>query len=211
MDFKGRAFARVGNEASADRIWTRFQEIDQPSRAMAIPFYGYGECLPNHSNYVELDKEKCDAWGIPVLKIHSSWGENELAMRRDMAITPRKCSPPRCARHSALCRKRATRLCDPRDGHGSHGPRSKNLGAQCVQPVTRHQKSFHHRRRSYDLIACVNPSLTYMALTARACDYAVQQLKRGRALMTTRRRITDPSSAELAAAILPRLSGGQKR
>ena len=40
-------------------------------------FHGYGECLPNHNNYAELDKQKVDAWGIPVLKIRCAWGENE--------------------------------------------------------------------------------------------------------------------------------------
>ena len=45
---------------------------------------GFGESLPSHSNYVEIDKAKPDAWGIPTLKIHCGWGENELAMHRDM-------------------------------------------------------------------------------------------------------------------------------
>ena len=64
----------------------RFQKIAQPARAVALRFGGFGECLPNHNNYVELDKEKVDAWGIPVLKIHCGWSENELALRKDMAI-----------------------------------------------------------------------------------------------------------------------------
>ena len=50
-------------------------------------FYGFGECLPNHDNYAELDKQKVDAWGIPVLKIHSQWRENERALLKDMSIT----------------------------------------------------------------------------------------------------------------------------
>src|SRR5947199_7018274 len=37
---------------------------------------GFGECLPNHNNYVEVDKEKLDAWGIPTLKIHCAWNDN---------------------------------------------------------------------------------------------------------------------------------------
>src|SRR2546430_17177080 len=36
-------------------------------------FYGFGECLPNHENFIELDKTKVDAWGVPVLKIHAQW------------------------------------------------------------------------------------------------------------------------------------------
>ena len=50
-------------------------------------FQGYGECLPNHKNYAEIDKEKVDAWGVPVLKIHCAFSENEFALRKDMSIT----------------------------------------------------------------------------------------------------------------------------
>ena len=49
-------------------------------------FGGYGECLPKHSNYAELDKEKLDAWGIPVLKISCEWSDNERAIVKDMSI-----------------------------------------------------------------------------------------------------------------------------
>src|SRR5271165_526792 len=39
---------------------------------------GFGECLPNHGNYVEINKDKLDAWGVPTLNIHCAWSENEL-------------------------------------------------------------------------------------------------------------------------------------
>jgi hypothetical protein len=63
-----------------------------------------GECLPRFDNYVELDTQKKDAWGIPVLRIHSSYGENERAMakamRRDIenvldSLKVRNPSPPK--------------------------------------------------------------------------------------------------------------------
>jgi choline dehydrogenase-like flavoprotein len=62
-------------------------------KALSLPgpwrfsFFGFGECLPNHKNHVELDKENVDAWGIPTLKIHCAYGENELALRKDMAVS----------------------------------------------------------------------------------------------------------------------------
>ena len=60
-----------------------------------IPYYfsmeAQGECLPRFDNFVELDPEKKDAWGIPVLRIHASYGENEhtmaKAMRHDILMT----------------------------------------------------------------------------------------------------------------------------
>ncbi len=50
-------------------------------------FYGFGECLPRESNYVELDPERVDKWGIPVLRIHCEWSDNERAMLEEMAAT----------------------------------------------------------------------------------------------------------------------------
>ena len=54
---------------------------------MDTTFSGFGECLPNHENYVELDKTKVDAWGVPVLRISCVWRENERALLKDMSIT----------------------------------------------------------------------------------------------------------------------------
>ncbi len=78
---------RLGARNRANGIRPGIQEVDQSAGTVAILFGGYGECLPNHDNYVELDKEKVDAWGIPVLKINCAFGENELALRKDMSIT----------------------------------------------------------------------------------------------------------------------------
>src|SRR5258705_527015 len=47
---------------------------------------GFGECLPNHDNYLEVQKDKLDAWGIPTIKINCGWGDNERAMSRDIAV-----------------------------------------------------------------------------------------------------------------------------
>ena len=52
-----------------------------------LSIYAQGECLPRHDNYVKLDLENKDAWGIPALHIHASYGENEHAMAK--AIHPK--------------------------------------------------------------------------------------------------------------------------
>ncbi len=46
--------------------------------------YAYGECLPYYENKVELDTEKKDKWGLPILKISAEFKENEMKMRKDM-------------------------------------------------------------------------------------------------------------------------------
>jgi choline dehydrogenase-like flavoprotein len=153
--------------------------VSQPG-PWRFTFYGYGECLPNHANYVELDKEKVDVWGIPVLQVHCAWGENELALRDDMAISA-----------SEMLAAAGARNIEPLRGGDSpglsiHEMGTARMGREAETSVLNAFNQAHDVKNLFltDLGAmvsssCVNPSLTYMALTARACDYAVQQLKKG--------------------------------
>jgi len=143
-------------------------------------FGGFGECLPNHNNYVELDKAKVDAWGIPTLKIHCGWSENELALRKDMAIS--------AAEMLAAVGGREIEPFERNDppGFAIHEMGTARMGRD---PKTSILNSFNQAHDVKNLFitdgsamvssSCVNPSLTYMALTARACDYAVRQMKKG--------------------------------
>ena len=143
-------------------------------------FYGFGECLPNHNNFAELDKEAVDAWGVPTLKIHCSWSANELALRKDMAIA--------AAEMLAAVGARSIEpfATDEPPGFAIHEMGTARMGRD---PKTSVLNSFNQAHDVKNLFitdggamvssSCVNPSLTYMALTARACDYAVQQMKKG--------------------------------
>jgi choline dehydrogenase-like flavoprotein len=143
-------------------------------------FFGFGECLPNHNNYVEVDKEKLDAWGIPTLKIHCAYGENELALRKDMAVAGAEML-------EAVGGKNITPFHrDDPPGLTIHEMGTARMGHD---PKTSVLNSFNQAHEVKNLFvtdgaamassSCVNPSLTYMALTARACDYAVSQMKKG--------------------------------
>ncbi len=142
-------------------------------------FYGYGECLPNHSNYVELNKELVDAWGIPTLKIHSAWGENELALRKDMALSAAEML------EGAGARDVRPFVDDDPPGFSIHEMGTARMGRDPKTSVLNAYSQSHDVKNLFisdggamASSSCVNPSLTYMALTARACDYAVQQMKR---------------------------------
>src|SRR5262249_51864031 len=74
-----------GRGAASPRFGADFKRAISRPGPWSFIFYGYGECLPNNANYVEINKNKLDAWGIPTLKIHVQWRENELAIRKDMA------------------------------------------------------------------------------------------------------------------------------
>ena len=142
--------------------------------------YGFGECLPNRDNFVELDKGTVDAWGIPSLKIHSSWGENEVALRKDMAIAAAEILA------AAGARNIQTFTANEAPGLAIHEMGTARMGRD---PKTSVLNSFNQAHDVKNLFvtdggamvstSCVNPSLTYMALTARACDYAVQKMKKG--------------------------------
>jgi choline dehydrogenase-like flavoprotein len=143
-------------------------------------FYGYGECLPNHDNFIELDKEKKDAWGIPVLKIHCMWRENEHALRKDMSITGAE----------MLAAAGATEIepftDDDPPGFSIHEMGTARMGRDPKTSVLNAYNQAHDVKNLFITdggamvsSSCVNPSLTYMALTARACDYALQQMKKG--------------------------------
>jgi choline dehydrogenase-like flavoprotein len=154
-------------------------------KSMSLPgpwrftFAGYGECLPNHNNYVELDKEKVDAWGVPVLKIHCAWGENEMAIRNDMSIAAAEMLA------AAGARSIEPFTDDDPPGFSIHEMGTARMGRD---PKTSVLNAFNQAHDVKNLFitdggamtsaSCVNPSLTYMALTARACDYAVEQMKR---------------------------------
>lgn len=145
-------------------------------------FAGYGECLPNHGNYVELDKEKVDAWGIPVLRIHCAWGENELAMQKDMAVASAEMLEAAGARDIEPYVNTAG---DP-PGFSVHEMGTARMGKDPKTSVLNAHNQAHDIANLFITdgsamvsSSCVNPSLTYMALTARACDYAVGLMKRG--------------------------------
>jgi choline dehydrogenase-like flavoprotein len=143
-------------------------------------FAGYGECLPNHNNFVEIDKNTVDAWGIPNLKIHCAFGENELALRKDMSIAAAEMLFAAGAKSIQPFRDS-----DP-PGFSIHEMGTARMGRDTKTSVLNAWNQSHDIKNLFitdgacmTSSSCVNPSLTYMALTARACDYAVNLMKRG--------------------------------
>ena len=143
-------------------------------------FYGFGECLPNPDNFIELEKEAKDAWGIPALRIHCAWGENERAMLKDMSIAAAEML-------SAAGAKEITPFIeDNAPGLTIHEMGTARMGRDPKTSVLNAHNQTHDVKNLFMTdgscmasTSCVNPSLTYMALTARTCDYAVDQMKKG--------------------------------
>ncbi len=145
-----------------------------------LSFYGFGECLPNHNNYIELDQDKPDAWGIPSLRIHCAWGDNERALLKDMSIAAAEMLA------AAGAHDIQPFIEDNAPGLTIHEMGAARMGADPKTSVLNAHNQAHDVKNLFVTdgacmasSACVNPSLTYMALTARACDHAVALMKKG--------------------------------
>src|ERR1700682_1173125 len=144
-----------------------------------MSFYGFGECLPNRENFIEIDKEKADAWGVPTLKIHCAFGDNEKALLQDMALQ----ASEMLAAAGATEIRPFIEINQP--GLTIHEMGTARMGKDPKTSVLNEHNQAHDVKNLFltdgacmATSSCVNPSLTYMALTARACDFAVSQMKK---------------------------------
>ena len=139
----------------------------------------FGEMLPNHANAVTIDQSKKDKWGLPVRKIDCGHGENELKMRKDMmndmAETLEQCGVKHVEPYDNPCFP----------GAGIHEMGTARMGRDPKTSVLNAHNQVWDAPNVFVTdgscmvsSACQNPSLTYMALTARAADFAVNELKR---------------------------------
>jgi len=139
----------------------------------------FGEMLPNHANMIGLDETKTDKWGLPVLKIDCATGENEQLMRRDMAND--------MAETLEACGLSDVEIYDNGyyPGMGIHEMGTARMGRDPNTSVLNANNQVWDALNVFvtdgacmTSAACQNPSLTYMALTARAADFAVNELNR---------------------------------
>jgi len=139
----------------------------------------FGEMLPAHSNQVSLDQTKKDKWGLPVLKIDCGIGENERMMRKDMAND--------MAELLEGCGVKGVNTYDNTyfPGMGIHEMGTARMGRDPKTSVLNSHNQVWDAPNVFVTdgscmvsASCVNPSLTYMALTARAAAFAVDELNR---------------------------------
>jgi choline dehydrogenase-like flavoprotein len=139
----------------------------------------FGEMLPYHENMITLDKNKKDKWGMPVLAIDCEIKDNEKKMRVDMANDAKEML------EAAGIKNVSTYDNDYYPGMGIHEMGTARMGKDPKTSVLNEwnqvwdaQNVFVTDGACMTSASCVNPSLTYMALTARACDHAVKELKK---------------------------------
>ncbi len=141
---------------------------------------GFGEVLPYEDNRFTLDYDKLDKWGLPTVTFDAGFKENELNMRKDM-------------KESAvdMLTKAGLRDVEAYDnetglGLGIHEMGTARMGRNRKTSVLDGNNALHDVPNVYvtdgsfmTSASCVNPSLTYMAFTARAANHAANELKKG--------------------------------
>jgi choline dehydrogenase-like flavoprotein len=153
-------------------------ELTEPG-GWSMGITGFGECLPYADNRVTLNRDKKDAFGLPVLSIDAEWKENERNMRVDMKNAAAEML-------EAAGFKNVSTYDNPNNiGLGIHEMGTARMGKDPRTSVLNKWNQVHEVPNVFvtdgaamTSSSCVNPSLTYMALTARAVDHAVSELKK---------------------------------
>lgn len=140
----------------------------------------WGEHLPYYENKMTLNKDKKDNWGLPTIDIDCEFKENEKAMRKDMMDSAKEML------EKAGLKNVGTYDSAPAPGFCIHEMGTARMGKDPKTSVLNGNNQMHEVNNVFITdgacmasSACQNPSVTYMALTARACDFAVTELKKG--------------------------------
>ncbi len=161
-------------------IGAEFKEAITEPGGWTIGATGFGEILPYHENKISLDKTKKDKWGLPVLSMDAELKENELKMRKAIVADLKEML------EAAGATEVSTYDSGHAIGHGIHEMGTARMGKDPKTSVLNGNNQVWDAKNVFvtdgacmTSSACQNPSLTYMALTARAAAFAVEELKKG--------------------------------
>jgi choline dehydrogenase-like flavoprotein len=174
---------RSGYSTSAEEqsigIGGEFKDALSDPGPWTMSLGGFGETLPYHENKVTLDKSRKDKWGLNILAMDIEYKENERNMRKDMLEDAKE-----------MLEVGGVKNVTGRDGDGTLGRGIHEMGSarMGLDPKTSVLNKWNQVWDAPNVFvtdgsfmvssACPNPSLTYMAMTARAANYAVEELKK---------------------------------
>ena len=168
-----------GREIAEMNIGGEFKDALCEPGQWSMGLGAFGETLPYHENKISLDKTKKDKWGLPVLAMDVEIKDNEHKMRVDMMNDA-----------AEMLEKAGIKDVHTYDsgyypGMGIHEMGTARMGRDPKTSVLNEWNQVWDAKNVFvtdgacmTSASCVNPSLTYMALTARAADYAVKELKK---------------------------------
>ncbi|HRG23685.1 MAG TPA: GMC family oxidoreductase [Chitinophagaceae bacterium] len=179
--YQGSASRGRGMEVAEFTIGADLKNaLSEPSDHWNIGIMGFGEMLPYHDNKITLNKDVKDAWGLPVLNMDVEIKDNEHKMRIDMMNDAKE-----------MLEAAGVKEVNSYDhgyevGMGIHEMGTARMGRDPNSSVLNGNNQVWDAKNVFvtdgacmTSASCVNPSLTYMAMTARAADFAVSELKKG--------------------------------
>lgn len=178
--YQGGAYRGRGLDIAEFTIGADLKDALSEPGPWKMGMMGFGEILPDHSNKITLDKNKKDKWGLPVLSFDVEMKENEMKMRKDIPTEA-----------VAMLEAMGAKNIKTFDygyafGMGIHEMGTARMGRDPKTSVLNGHNQVWDALNVFvtdgacmTSASCVNPSLTYMALTARAVDFAVGELKKG--------------------------------
>ncbi|MBO0857001.1 MAG: GMC family oxidoreductase [Chloracidobacterium sp.] len=145
-----------------------------------ISLGGFGEVLARYENYVDLDPGVKDRWGIPVLRFHYKFSDNEKNMCEDMAVTAQEMVEAAGFKVIGMGREILT------EGWSIHELGTARMGTDPKNSVLNQFQQSHDVKNlfvvdgsSHVSASCQNPTWTIMALAWRSCDYLTDEFKKG--------------------------------
>jgi choline dehydrogenase-like flavoprotein len=154
-------------------------ELTEPGQ-WTMGIGGFGELLPYHENKITLDHNKKDKWGLPVLAMDAELKDNEKKMRKDIV------AEAKAMLEAAGVKDVKTHDFGHNVGDGIHEMGTARMGHNPKTSVLNMHNQVWDAKNVFvtdgammTSSACQNPSLTYMAMTARAANFAVDELKKG--------------------------------
>lgn len=176
--YQGSAFRNA--QGAGDAIGKDLKENYTKLGPWQMNLQGFGEVLPNEKNHFVLSSEK-DKWGLPQPRFSTEWSENELNMKETMlseAINMLEAAGfKNIISYETQKSSMGISIHEMGTARMGHDPKTSVLNKN--NQVWGAKNVFVTDGAAMTSSSCVNPSLTYMALTARAVDFAVNELKKG--------------------------------
>lgn len=180
-DYQGAGADRAnwGRGNGQEGVGADFKDSLFKPGGWGMSLVGFGEVLPYHDNHVRLDKDKKDQWGLPLLVFNAEIKENEMKMREQIKIDAAEML-------ESAGFKNVSTFDNPGGlGVGVHEMGTARMGRDPKTSVLNGNNQIHAVPNVFvtdgafmTSSSCVNPSISYMAFTARAVDFAVKELNK---------------------------------
>ena len=169
-----------GDAAGSPGFGAAYKKKVRDEAGAYIDMGGFGEVLARYESYVDLDPDVKDRYGIPALRFHYKFGDNEKAMCEDMANSAKELLEEAGIEVVHVNERVLT------EGWSIHELGTARMGADPKTSVLNQHQQSHDVKNlfvvdgsSHVSASCQNPTWTIMALCWRSCDYLADELSRG--------------------------------